>query len=213
MKQLLLSVTLTLAAFTCFSQKYMDKMAAASCDCLAELPDSLDQNTKNIKLGLCMIEVATPYTKELKRDHDIDLANVDVEGERLGKLVGLHMVSICPDALMQFANNSTANTPSQSSPQAQAKVETSEVTGSVLQVNSDYFVSFYIKDDNGISEKYYWLTPVETNFDLNFEYTSLKGQIIYATYIVQNFFDPKIGEYRSFKVIQSLSVIPPEPEN
>ena len=82
-----------------YSQNYMDEIVNKSCECLISVPDSLDSEEFNMKLGLCMLEASMPYKKQLKKEFGIDLDNIDVEGARLGKLIGIRMTTVCPDAL------------------------------------------------------------------------------------------------------------------
>lgn len=46
-----------------FSQDYIDRIAQESCSCIDELPEIEDQEAKTIRMGLCMINAAEPYSK------------------------------------------------------------------------------------------------------------------------------------------------------
>ncbi|MEJ6582484.1 MAG: hypothetical protein QNL61_08585 [Crocinitomicaceae bacterium] len=47
-----------------------------------------------------------PYKKELKRDHKIDLENINQDRTRLEELVGMKMAGICPEEVLKLTNPS-----------------------------------------------------------------------------------------------------------
>ncbi|MBA4053558.1 MAG: hypothetical protein C0490_02495, partial [Marivirga sp.] len=82
-----------------FSQEYMDKIVVQSCECLGKVSEDLEGQQYNVELGLCMIEASMPYKKQLRKDYDINLDQIENEGEKLGRIIGLKMVAVCPTAL------------------------------------------------------------------------------------------------------------------
>src|SRR5688572_19861396 len=102
MRQLLVISFLTLLFNKTLSQDYMDVIAKKSCECLGEISDTLRTDQYNMELGICMIEAAMPYKKQIKKNHDIDLDKIDTEGEKLGRIIGLKMASVCPNALVKI---------------------------------------------------------------------------------------------------------------
>jgi len=81
--------------------------------------------------------------------------------------------------------------------------------GKITQIERDVFVVFSVFDNSGKSMKFYWLTSVESNIDLANNYKTLIETDVKIKYITQEFFDPKIGEYRNFNVIEKIEKIFP----
>lgn len=199
MKKPIVTTLLFLLAGALFSQDYMDEIARKSCDCLTNLAEGLEPDQFNMELGLCMIEAALPYKKQIKKDYDIDLDKIEVEGERLGRIIGLKMASICPSALVKITRQ-----------QMQEETEPDNVElstqGLVTKIESDFFVVFSVKEASGKTTKFYWLTFVESDDDLPSSYASFKGKSVNIGYSPMEFFDPVIKEYRQFMVINSIAL-------
>lgn len=196
-KIILLPALLLLLVFSAQAQTYMDDIVKKSCDCVAKVNPNLKGNEFNMALGVCIIEAAMPYKKQLKKDFDLDMDRIDVEGEKLGSIIGVRMVSFCPDAMMAITSKSEEN------------VETAEgnaeiTLGVVTKVEKDFFVVFHVKDETGKTSKYYWISHVDTDFDLTAEYGSLVGKKVEIYYNGENLFDPRIAEYRPHFVIVGL---------
>jgi len=183
-----------------FSQDYMDKIVEKSCECVTKISDTLETDKKTLQLGLCLIEAAMPYSKQLKKDHKIDLEKLDEQGEQLGQLIALKMMAVCPDALIVITEAAEKNTP---------KEEEGEksIQGTISRIEDDYFVTFHVKDDAGKITKFYWLTFIESNRDMITQYKALTGKRVQLIYKNMEFFDPKIGEYRSYQIISKIEVI------
>ena len=123
-----------------FSQQYMDKIVVQSCECLGKVSETLEPEQYNVELGLCMIEASMPYKKQLKKDYDINLDQIESEGEKLGRVIGLKMVAVCPTALVRMTKKN----------QETKKTEADDtIEGIITNVESDFFVSFHLKDDSG----------------------------------------------------------------
>jgi len=181
-------------------QDYMDKILEKSCECAEKVPDTLNINQFNTALGFCIIDAAMPYKKQLKKDFGIDLDNIDVEGEKLGKTIGLKMVSYCPATLQKITSKASAS-----------KTESPEdtelkITGQIAKIEFDHFVIFSVRDENGKITKYYWLTFIDSNIELTSNYMDMVGRPLEITYRTEDFFDPKIEQYRQFFIITKLNI-------
>lgn len=195
----LLLVIITMASKT-YTQSYMDNIAVKACECLTTISDSVSMERYQMELGLCMIDAASPYKKQLKKDYKIDFDKIDTQGEELGKIIGFKMAGVCPDALLKIATkvNSENN---------DFETTYSEVMGQIISVDENYFVVFSVKDNKGKVSKFYWLTFIDSDVELPVDYKSLVDKTVKISYVSQEFFDPKIGEYRFFNIIQSLQKI------
>jgi hypothetical protein len=198
MKKMLI-VGLLAMAHQALSQTYLDKIVQESCNCISKVSETLDAEAYTQELGLCMIVAAEPYRKQLKKDHNIDFDKIDVDGERLGTLLGIKMASVCPNAILSVAKK----TEGQESDEAERKA----LEGTVTRLESDFFVVMHIKDNSGKTNKFYWLTYVDSGLELSENYDSMIGKTVNLTYRIEDFFDPKIKEYRQFSVIEKIDVI------
>lgn len=197
---LLFTLLLTISNFS-FAQNYMDKIAETTCECFDKLPDTLSIEQYKMKLGLCLLEAASPYQKQLKKDYKINFDKIETQGEELGRIIGLKMATTCPDALLKLMGKAGEISDSEE--------ETSEnvVTGQITQISDDSFVIFSVKDEKGKISKFYWFTFIESNVELSNIYKTLTDKKVFITFTTQEFFDTKLGEYRNFKIIQKLDVI------
>ncbi|CAD7812412.1 hypothetical protein CHRY9390_02509 [Chryseobacterium aquaeductus] len=200
MKNLLAAFLLLFSNFV-FSQDYKKKIAKASCDCIAKVGDEIkDSKTKEMKLGLCMITASMPYSKELKRDYNIDVNNIGDESnkpfEELGGKIGLLMATECSDVFMKmFAENSDTSNTSDSE---------LLLSGTLKKIEKDNFVVFHIVGENNNLTKFYWVSSIMSNLDLPKEYNSLLNKKVNISYYTTEIFDAKINDYRNLNIISSL---------
>ena len=184
--------------FISFSQTdYLKEIAIESCECADSLPLQLNTSERNMRLGLCMINACEPYSAELLRDHQIDLKRIDVQGEELGVLVGIKMATVCPEKLIQIVEDA-----------AEDAVITEQLssTGVVVGIDGEDFVCFTIKDVDGRKSKYYWLTYVESDLNLETTYKELIGRQVYFDYAVDDFYDARISGYRNVNYLISIDL-------
>lgn len=187
-----------------FAQDYMTKIAQQSCDCLDQIADTLNAEAFNLQFGLCVLEAAAPYSKELKRDHDIDFKNIDKEAEALGTLVGLQMYSVCPNAFLRINKRTGGTVPEPV--EAQPTIEI--IQGKAVAVQDDVFVTISIQDENGKIARFFWMNFIQSDPSLVQNYKTLEGKQLQVVYHTENFFDPKIREYRDFNIIERLDIMP-----
>ena len=184
-----------------FSQDYKKKIAKSSCDCITKVGNEIkDSKTREMKLGLCMITASMPYSKELKRDYNIDVNNIndktDKSFETLGSTIGLLMATECSDVFMTlFADNNETS-----------GVSNSEflLNGTIKKIEKDNFVVFHLVGDNNNLTKFYWVSNIESNLDLPKEYNSLINKKVNVSYFTKEIFDARINDYRNLNIISSL---------
>lgn len=205
-KAVVLIALLSSPFFSAIAQEdYMNNLVDKACQCLAEISE--EEELTSINLGLCILNEAAKYKEELLRDHQINMANIDEEGEALGRLVALEMLTQCPEQLKRMVNAR------QSEREAEAEAEAEEddayysVTGKVKSIQKSDFINFSITAQDGKTSKFYWLTFIEGNIDLQMEYSNLKGKTVEVSYSEIELYDPNLGEYRTFNVIDSLTVV------
>ncbi len=189
-----------MAVTNAFSQKYIDEIASKSCECIDNIPEDKSIQEAQMELGLCMLDASSPYKKQLKKDHGIDFSKIDTQGEKLGRIIGMKMAGICPTAVMRLVGNS------QEKEEVETATSTNTFVGEVSSIEDSKFVVFTVKNELGKQTKFYWLTFIESNVELISDYKTLTGKSVNVTYIQQEFFDSRIGEYRVFNIIQNLEV-------
>lgn len=202
MKQILIITLFLFSGMHCFSQKYIDKIVEESCECLERVPDSLSNRDFNMQAGICMIKASMPYKEQLKKDYNINLDKINSkeEGEKLGKLIAIKLISVCPNAFKRLTKRAQ---------EENIKKEENKkiIEGTVSSIEKNPFVVFSLKDDFGRIFKFYWLSFIESDIELTNNYDTLTGKTIRLTYEKKDFFDPKIVEYRSFNVISKIETI------
>ena len=202
MKRILLSTVFALASFTLLGQAnetYLDSITVKSCSCIAGITDTSDVQKLSLSMGLCRLEAATPYAAELNRDYNFDLTASEKHGEQLGRMIGLKMVTYCPDILLKITNLINRDGDDR---------EVIYTRGKVTGIQENTFIEITVKEEeSGRNTRFYWISYVESNLDLPENYRKLKGKEVELSYLQLEFFDPRISQYRLFNVIQSLETV------
>ena len=199
MKSKFLIILLFSFAKISYSQDYLNDIAKKSCDCLNKLSDTLTGERINFEMGICVINAASPFRKQIKNDFKIDFDKLDKEGEELGRIIGIKMATLCPDGLMKLIN-------------AKKKNESEEITeniieGQITAILDNKFVEFSIKDNKGKLSRYYWLTFIESKTDLPANYKKMIDKSVKIVFMPQEFFDARIGEYSKFNIIKKIELL------
>ena len=197
MKKILLAGLIFVGHYS-FSQAYLDKIVQESCNCVSKVSQTLDNEQYTQELGICMIVAAEPYRKQLKKEHNIDFDKIDVDGEKLGKLIGIKMAAVCPDLILAVAKKSGNG--------ESAAIESKSFEGIITKIENEFFLVLHIKDESGKTNKFYWLTYVESGIEVAERCDSMVGTSVALSYRSEEFFDPKIKEYRSFSIIEKLEL-------
>jgi hypothetical protein len=197
MKKYLILLVFALSVRTLTAQDYMNKLLEKTCNCVSKINDSLEGDKYNMALGVCMLEAAEPYKKQLKKDYDIDMDRIDTQGEKMGRIIGVKMAAYCPDVLSKLTIKATKK-------KEEKAAEEMMMTGYITKVDKDFFVVFSLKDDTGKITKLYWLSFVESDIDLASDFSLMIGKNVEAYYKTESFYDPKIEEYRQFLVLTKL---------
>jgi hypothetical protein len=203
MKSILTTLFVAIA-FMAFSQDYMDKIAIASCECIDNVSDTIPTDQFNMELGLCMLEASMPYKKQLKKDHGINFDKIESQGEKLGRLIGIKLASTCPNSLMRMVKKVNPELDFEEDEEIADDYEEMFTEGTVERVETEMFVVVSVKEANGKISKYYWLSFVESDFDLTNNHQGLVGKTVTISYDEYEFFDPRLKEYRVFNVINAL---------
>lgn len=201
-KILVLSSILFINSYIAQSQEdYMTQIVEKSCQCLADIPKNEDLSSTTI--GLCMINEANLFKAELLRDHGINMDEIQYDGEKLGRLIAIEMITVCPDQMKRIASNIEADDSSSSD---QENTLTS-MQGVIKSIEKNEFITFTVTAEDGKTSKFYWLTFIESKNDLQNEFNSYNKKKVEIEYSIFEFYDPKLEEYRNYNVIESLNII------
>ena len=198
MRTFLLLIFLISSIFS-FSQDYIEEIAKISCECGDTIPR--DQTVEAIKMrfGFCIIDASAPYETELLRDYDIDLSKINEgdHGKRLGMIVAMKMAVICSEMLTSLVADYDDEVYEEGY---------FEANGTVSSIEEEPFVCFTIKDEAGRKQKFYWLSYVESEMNLEKTFQSLIGREVYFEYVVQDIFDARIKEYRNINILVNIDL-------
>ena len=159
-----------------------------------------------MQLGLCFIKASTPYKDQIKKEYGIDLSK-DISNEskmeELGEKLGILMVSECADTFINFVDQS--GFADEYAQESSAEVNSAEfMNGEITKIEKDAFVIFYLKGDNGILTRFYWISNVDSNIELEKKYQDLVGKKVNITYYSADIFDHKINDYRKVNILSML---------
>lgn len=211
MEKFILSLALNLGLILMATAQddYMDLIVQECCKCIADLPQDLGTDETTMQMGLCMMQPALPYLDQIKEDYGIDFArDPQGEGERLGGIIGMKMIEVCPDELMRLSENvNQSDSPllDQSASASTPEESQGSFIGEVTALDKEGFVIFTVRSFQGKARKFYWLGFVEMeDGDLSLSYKDLIGEKVRVFYRTREMFDPRLEEYRPFYVIESI---------
>lgn len=209
MKKIVSVLVFVMISQFAFSQDYLEEIADSSCTCINNLPDSMDKNVYLIKSMLCVLESSSVYKTQLKEDYDIEVGSVDDDSmDDLGDLIGTKIEIKCPE-IVAVLEGLVGDVDEDESNNNVEIIGTTQklIKGEVTKVEDDFFVVFHVKDEQGKVMKYYWFDFFNNEIDLINTYKTMVGKKVAITFVINEFFDPKIGEYRQFYSIKQLSVV------
>jgi hypothetical protein len=193
----------SLFALNTSAQDYLDKIAIETCNCAQNISGDVSNDRYMQELGVCMFTAAKPYQKQLKKDFKIDYNNVIADSERLGELIGMRMAFHCPDYILELASKTGMLN---EEPEPEANLNLNEYfEGTLIKVDRDQFLSIQAKDFNGKTVRFYWLWPIQSPINPEDDFSKFLNEPIELFYEQHEFFDPKIGEYRTFNVLVKIN--------
>lgn len=186
---------LMLSVSQCFSQVYMNDILDKTCNCVNNIKDTTNAKEYQMSLGGCLLNSSMPYKKEIKKDYLIDLDKFEEDVPKLGQIIGLKMATYCPKVMSKLTNMFKED---------KVKNQTFNIKGVISKIDNELFVIITLTEENGKLTKFYWLTMLDSKKDLMHEYKTLIGKNVEMTFKKEEFFDPKIDEYRIYNVIKSI---------
>ena len=181
--------------------KLFDDIALGTCECLNRKNldfSDMEQGTLEMEFGFCVLE---SYGK-LKKEAD-KLINVSFSDEKsleqLGIDVALKMMTHCPDYMSVIAGNYAAD-------DFEEGKEDIIIVGNITNMQESQFNTIEIMDTDNRTQKVLWLEYFEGD-NLISDFNKLKKSKVKITCYETELYDPKIKEYRNFKVIKKISVL------
>ena len=179
----------------------MDKMAMEICEYFTKN----EQEFKNMstddltaKLGVQMVQSYLKYQDDLAKEGiKFDLTKGRAEGEKMGAKVGVSMIKFCPDVLMAIAGDEDY----------EEEATESYLEGTLKKVTGDDLYVVEVKDTDGKTQKFVWLTNFEGSDKLIELGKEVKGVKVGITYTNLEYFSPKLKEYIVRKKITRLEFL------
>ena len=193
MKKFLVCVMLALG-FTVAAQDAVTVVANETCDCVSKL-QAQGQPITDMQVGLCMVKAYSAHKSEFPPSKQVAIGD-SREFEEITSEIGMKMVETCPDILLGLAESGVFD-------DQQQPTEYS-VSGTVSDINTTQFVVIELKDDKGKKYSLLLLDYFETASVFT-EGKIKKDDRITASYTEAELYDPKLKEFRTFKILTALS--------
>lgn len=176
-----------------YAQDYVDTITLKTCLCIDTLK-FINQKEDELKLGICMIEQGLPYKKNLKKNHDIDLDHLDqVQGRKLGQLLGLRLAATCPNFTKVIEQNTLST-----------EAEELQWKGSLVEIEQSQFVSFVGEDSEGKLMKFLVFEHFKNSSSWLDMGNEIKGKKVIISFERRELYDPKLNEFRNYNIIRSI---------
>lgn len=194
MKNLFLSVCLVVAT-TAMAQDGINIVANETCQCVTEIKAKGEAITQ-MQLGLCMVKSYTANKSKFPPEMQVALTDSE-KFENVAAQVGIKMVEICPDVIMAFAESDDA------SEEVEEEADII-VSGQVTEIRTEQFITVEMKDDKGKKYSMLMMFFFDTASVLT-EGKLKKGDKVTASYTEIELYDPKMKEFRTYKILTDLS--------
>lgn len=197
----------TFIAHSQISPTILDSIAKQSCACLKDKNlNNTSKSEDNLKMdiGICIIEKYQNI--EDKIDPKDRVSFNDQEGLRkIGEQVAIKMFNYCPDIILKLGE--TALEEADNKPKSATEETKSNLTaGTLLEIKTEQFTTFVFKDNKNKIHQLLLLDYFDTAH-LFRENKIKKNDKIKVDYSEFEFYDPKIKDFRYFKVLTYLEKI------
>ena len=146
-----------------------------------------------------MLRYTSPYKKELKKKYNVDFENGDQKSQReFGKMMGMKMVTACPQSLMVLSKFVKTGEPAKKS-----TASDSYLVGNVTELQKNQFVTVIIQDVNGRAQKLLWLQYFHNSEKLK-NIDQLKSTEMKFYYREMELYNAQLGDYMNYKVLTDI---------
>ena len=151
-----------------------------------------------MEIGLLVMPLIDKYSKDIEQEWDLSTTNEE-DYEKISKKIGQESARACPKFLEFIQNNL------EEIKDSDKEEEMKSVSGIFQRIENNLFSVLVIKTKTGKEEKLWWF-QFFVGSDLLIENpAALSRKNISATYTEMEVYDPKLKDYRSIKVINSLT--------
>lgn len=195
------------------AQDVYDLMAKETCECVQAKKMDISKvpyEELQASLGACMIPGFIKYKDKLNKEDQVEFS--DKEGMRkLGEQIGTKMLIHCPDLMLKIGTEYLKKEDSNSNiyQDYENKVVKSDdipLEGTYLETKSGDFLTIVLKEKSGRSHQLLFLNFFE-NAELITNGKLKPNQKIAITYNEHEFYDPKLKDYKYYKVLYSLKLL------
>ncbi|MFY7671561.1 hypothetical protein ACOSP6_10805 [Tenacibaculum sp. MEBiC06402] len=181
----------------------LDKMSMDICNYFSKNQKEfkgMSTSDLTAKLGVQMVQTYLKYKDELAKEGiEYDLTKGRAEGEKLGAKVGMSMVKFCPDVLLAIAGDEDF--------EDEDEVAELYLEGTLKKISGDDLYMVELKDSDGKTQKFVWLTNFEGSDKLIELDKDVKGVKVGVSYTNLEYFSPKLKEYIVRKKITRLEFL------
>ena len=197
-KHILFLLLFTTSLFAQNSDAIYDIIAKETCSCITNKKlDLQNDNYEKIQLefGFCIINSYSNHKNDFDQPTDLDFSDGELM-EKFGEDIAIKMVNHCPDFIIALGS----------------RVEDTEevveepnlfVEAVFIESKKNDFQTITIKENNGRIHTLIVLTFFE-DVNLITENLIKKNDKITVEYFEQEFYDPKVNDFRYYKVIQGI---------
>lgn len=185
--------------------KVLNVITEEVCECVSEKSSTgLTPEEVQVQLGLCIMKSYGKYKDRLDKYMKISLSD-GASLEALGQEIGFKMLETCPDTFMLFAKDLIEEELKEENMPKEA-TNVSSVSGKVVKITRDQFNVITFKGENKRVYKLFWLEYFEGQ-ELLSDLKDLKKNTVKFSYEDREMYDPKLEDYRTYKVIRKIEVV------
>ncbi|MEM6720086.1 MAG: hypothetical protein AAF611_12250 [Bacteroidota bacterium] len=179
------------------------------CNCISgKVKQGISQKDIEVQLGLCLIKSYGKFKDRIDKYMNITFDDPR-SMELFGQEIGMKMISLCPDTFMTFAKDMIEEEVDTYRPSKRASASASAVTlvsGEVTKLTRDQFNVVSFRDSNKRTYKFLWMEYFDGQELLN-DMRNLKRKQVEISFENKEMYDPKLEDYRTFKVLRKIEVI------
>lgn len=172
------------------SQEFLEMLAEEACECMKESGYE-DKEFEEIQMtvGTCILKSVMSHNEEFE-EYSEGRKLMDMDLERFGEQVGMHMGVICPDLFMHIDMN-------------WADEEMTEIEfGKIISVEKRQFNVVNLESGDGSVLKFLWLWEFEGSREL--QAGEFKDRWVNIIYSLVPLYDPSQNKYIDFRVIEAI---------
>ncbi len=174
-------------------EELIDKLSDNACECTNK--QEITKDNFELTLGICLLEGINIFEKDVEKHYGIDIVSDDKKMEELGYDIGKKMGLKCPTVFKFMLDYEENNT--------DADFNELTISGSVVEIKSDQFLSLKVKEDSGKINQFILLGNFDNSFLLTDKVLKVKD-LVDVTYYEMELFDAKIAKFISFKIISDI---------